>query len=303
MPRLPPLPRPRLFRIVRAEKPRALGQGKGRLFLGTAANFDYSSLPWEETVRKNAHKPSSPVTRVIIWTMLLTGPIVGYVFRDELTQIAHHLMVRVMGAPAATVASQTARPPLTPPLTIAPSIPTRMAPSPVPTARVVTQAVPTPPAVPVAQPVASPVASPVAQRAGPPMPAVQTPNERSGAEVVSVRGRDGHFTLDTVVNGVPMPMMFDTGASGVMLRAEDAARFGTDPSNLTYSIRIETANGVSYAAPFTINTLTIGGITVHNVAAIVAKRGTLAVNLLGQSFMTRLAGFAVEGNKMILRGR
>ena len=305
--RLFPLPRPRFFqagakpllRTPRPRAPRALSQGKGSLFTDTTANFDYSSLSWEETVKKNAYKKSSPVTRIIVWTILLTGPIIGYVYRDEVARFATRTMASLNGKlpgamtapaspPVATHAPSIVPPIVAPRQVAAPPPPHQMTP-----ARLTAQAPPS----------AAPPVAAVAQRSGPSMPAIQMPNERSGAEVVALRGNDGHFRLDSVVNGVPMQMMFDTGASGVMLRAEDAARFGADPSTLTYSITIETANGVSHAAPLTIETLSIGAITVHHVPAIVAKRGALGVNLLGQSFMTRLAGFTVEGNKMVLRGR
>ena len=97
-------------------------------------------------------------------------------------------------------------------------------------------------------------------------------------------------------------MVFDTGASEVSLRAEDAAKMGIAASGLAYSVTVNTANGKTEVAPVTIATLTVGNITRRNVAALVSKPGSLHVNLLGQSFLSRLAGFKLEGEQLILQG-
>jgi clan AA aspartic protease (TIGR02281 family) len=135
------------------------------------------------------------------------------------------------------------------------------------------------------------------------MPVVQMPStQSSGNEAVASRSSNGAFAFDTTVNGVQLPMVFDTGATYVSLRAEDAVRLGFDLDTLEYSGRTATANGTTAVAPIVIEALTIGGITVRHVPALVARRGALSVNLLGQSFMVRLAGYNVEGNRLILRG-
>lgn len=138
----------------------------------------------------------------------------------------------------------------------------------------------------------------------PRLPSVLTPSVPVGGEEASAtRGRDGSFGFDTETNGVHMPMVFDTGASLVVLRAEDARRAGLRPETLTYSAKMRTANGVAEAAPVVIESLTVGAITVRHVPGMVARQGALDTNLLGQSFMARLAGYDVQGNRLILRGR
>ena len=64
-----------------------------------------------------------------------------------------------------------------------------------------------------------------------------------------------------------------------------------------------TANGSASVAPVVLESMTVGGITVHGVEALVPKPGALDVNLIGQTFMTKLAGYNVEGDRLILRGR
>jgi clan AA aspartic protease (TIGR02281 family) len=147
-----------------------------------------------------------------------------------------------------------------------------------------------------------------------PLPAVQRPTElsasvRSGGaisgpnEAVAERESDGSFAFDAVVNGTHVRMLFDTGASVVGLRAEDAMRLGIPVSRLNYSGKIKTANGTAEVASVTLETMIIGNITLRNVAGFVAKQGMLSENLLGQTFLARLSGFNVENNLLVLKGR
>lgn len=136
-----------------------------------------------------------------------------------------------------------------------------------------------------------------------PMPAVNYPGMPSRGDQASTRReRGGHYVFRTEVNGVALPMMFDTGATQVVLRAEDAARVGVDVSTLRYTGVANTANGRAEVAPAVIGTLVIGSITRRNVTALVARPGALNVNLLGQSFLSRLAGYRLEGEQLILQG-
>jgi aspartyl protease family protein len=120
-------------------------------------------------------------------------------------------------------------------------------------------------------------------------------------EAVAIRRADGHFAFDMKANGVPMRFMFDTGASSVVLRAEDARRLGLDPDKLDYRTPVATANGRTHAAPITLETLSVGDITKRRVRALVARPGVLHENLLGQSFLAQLSGYAVERNRLVLR--
>ncbi|QFU18130.1 TIGR02281 family clan AA aspartic protease [Microvirga thermotolerans] len=120
-------------------------------------------------------------------------------------------------------------------------------------------------------------------------------------EVVAARRTDGGFILNGRVNGRETRFVFDTGASTVVLRAEHAADFGFKERELNFSIPVATANGVALAAPVTIRSLTVGSITEHDVPALVTRSGALHANLLGMSFLERLASYEVRGNRLILR--
>lgn len=173
--------------------------------------------------------------------------------------------------------------------------------------------VPVPVAIAAARPVAPPVVAPestslsVPQAMPPPtapaMPVVNYPNATTrGDQTGATRGRDGHFYFDTTVNGVGVKMLFDTGASVIALRAEDAAKAGINVASLRYSISVMTANGRTDAAPVLIASLTVGNITRRNVPAHVSRPGALGVTLLGQSFMSLIAGYKVVGERLILQG-
>ncbi len=123
----------------------------------------------------------------------------------------------------------------------------------------------------------------------------------SPGEAVAVRRSDGHYGFDARVNGASVRMMFDTGASSIVLRAEDAARVGLNPEKLDFRVSVSTANGRALAAPVTLQAVTVGNITLKSVRALVARPGALQENLLGQSFLSRLSGYSVERNRLVLR--
>jgi aspartyl protease family protein len=119
---------------------------------------------------------------------------------------------------------------------------------------------------------------------------------------VRIRKRaDGHFMVLTNANGVPVTMLVDTGASTVVLRPEDGKSLGFDVDRLRYTVPVHTANGTTYAASVHLKTLSVGGIKLYNVEALVAKRGTLRENLLGMSFLNRLNSYEFSGEYLTLR--
>jgi aspartyl protease family protein len=125
----------------------------------------------------------------------------------------------------------------------------------------------------------------------------------SSGEVVVARRADGSFTLAGRVNDRNARFIFDTGASTVVLTAESASASGFKTDALAYSVPVATANGSALAAPVTIETLTIGPIVERRVRALVVRPGLLRENLLGMSFLDRLASYEVRGNRLIMRAK
>jgi aspartyl protease family protein len=57
------------------------------------------------------------------------------------------------------------------------------------------------------------------------------------------------------------------------------------------------------AAPITLDRLAVGPIAAERVRALVTRPGLLRENLLGMTFLERLASYEVRNNRLILRGR
>lgn len=125
----------------------------------------------------------------------------------------------------------------------------------------------------------------------------------SGGEISVARSRGGMFVLRATVENAPVDLMFDTGASAVVLTAEDAARAGFRPGANDYSITTATANGTTTVAPVTIRSLRIAGTTLADVRAFVARPGALGQSLLGHTVLDRLDSYEVRGDRLILRPR
>lgn len=123
-----------------------------------------------------------------------------------------------------------------------------------------------------------------------------------GQNAEVVRGRGGDFALTARINGAKIPMVLDTGASSVVLTQEAAKAAGLPIEVLTYSVNVDTANGRTYAAPVTLDRLAIGSVVERAVPALVAQNGQLKSNLLGMSFLNRLSGWDVRGDKLRMRG-
>ena len=123
-----------------------------------------------------------------------------------------------------------------------------------------------------------------------------TNNSRS---VTLSRGNGGHFWTDARVDGRRLEFVVDTGASQISLRANDAAQLGIHPTPRDYSIKIGTANGVTRAALVQLRMVEIGNIVVRDVPALVLADGSLGVNLLGMSFLSRVR-FTHDRGKLVL---
>jgi len=148
----------------------------------------------------------------------------------------------------------------------------------------------------------SPVYQRVAGELAPPGTAINMTTTESGERAVRVRRRaNGHFVVKGSVNGAPVAMLVDTGASQVVLTTDDARRAGVDISALRYEIPVQTANGTGYAAVIRIKSLSVGGIKRNGVEAMVARPGALRESLLGMSFLKDLR-YEFSGEFLTLRG-
>jgi aspartyl protease family protein len=123
-----------------------------------------------------------------------------------------------------------------------------------------------------------------------------------GRTVELARTGAGDFQIATLVNGARVPMVLDTGASSVVLTRDAAIAAGLPVEMIKYNVNIETANGRAYAAAATIDRIAVGGIVERAVPALIAQPGTLKTSLLGMSFLSRLQGWEMRGDKVVMRG-
>ena len=114
------------------------------------------------------------------------------------------------------------------------------------------------------------------------------------------RGMGGHFEINATINGHTTPMIFDTGASAVVLTLQDAEAAGIDTHNLAFTIPVSTANGTGRAARVRIDQLEIGGIQRRGVVAFVTEAGALETSLLGMTFLETLSRYSVTQNSLEL---
>lgn len=112
--------------------------------------------------------------------------------------------------------------------------------------------------------------------------------------------RNGHYLTEAEINNRTVPVLVDTGATLIALRYEDARSMGLVNPGDKFDVRVRTANGEGRAKLVSLRSVTVGTITVRDVQALVAEQGALATNLLGMSFLKRLARFEVQRGQLVL---
>lgn len=129
-----------------------------------------------------------------------------------------------------------------------------------------------------------------------------TSTQRSAASssntIVYTADDRGHVVLNAAVNETPVRMLVDTGASLVTLTPRDALAAGIGPSELAYSGRVNTANGVARMAPITLREIRIDQLSLYDVPAAVIEN--LNISLLGMSFLDRLQGYEMRDGKLTI---
>ncbi|WP_028102983.1 retropepsin-like aspartic protease family protein [Pseudoduganella violaceinigra] len=97
----------------------------------------------------------------------------------------------------------------------------------------------------------------------------------------------GHYSVQGEINGVPVRMLLDTGASYVSIPAAMAAKMGIDYRGKGRRGQSSTANGVTEVWLVKLDRVRIGGFEFANVEASVSE-APLPVILLGNSVLKRL---------------
>ncbi len=124
-----------------------------------------------------------------------------------------------------------------------------------------------------------------------------------GRTVEIARGNSGEFQVQTMVNGAPVAMVLDTGASSMVLTQEAARVAGLPLQMLSYTVEIDTANGHSRAAAVNLDRVAVGNIVERAVPALIAQPGHLKESLLGMTFLNRLESYEMRGDRLLMRAK
>jgi aspartyl protease family protein len=108
----------------------------------------------------------------------------------------------------------------------------------------------------------------------------------------------GHFILTAAINGAPIRVVVDTGASLVALTLQDAQAAGIGRSEMLFNRITRTANGTARFALVTLREIKIGQLSIENVPAAVIEN--LDQSLLGMSFLTRLKSFEFHEGELTI---
>ena len=155
---------------------------------------------------------------------------------------------------------------------------------------------------PTAAPAKPGLATPGASPANP-LPLASKPSSNGAQALIVLRpspnhtlvyraDRRGHFTLTAAVNGSPIRLVVDTGASLVALTLDDARAAGFGRSELGFNQITHTANGPVRFAPVNLREIRIDQLSIENVPAAVIEN--LDQSLLGMSFLKRLKSFEMR---------
>ncbi len=108
----------------------------------------------------------------------------------------------------------------------------------------------------------------------------------------------GHVVVDAEINGAPVRLLLDTGATLLTLSLADAHAAGIDTGELVFDRAATTANGIARMAPVTLREVRINQLSLDDVPAAVLEN--LNVSLLGMSLLQRLPSYQIRDGKLII---
>jgi aspartyl protease family protein len=110
----------------------------------------------------------------------------------------------------------------------------------------------------------------------------------------------GQYAAEVLIDGVPVEMLVDTGASEVCVSASTAQWLGLSPSG-GRKYTVKTANGLATAYSTILKNVSFDGLYMNDVEALILSPESGQVNLLGESFLKRLASVEQRNGTLVLR--
>ena len=131
--------------------------------------------------------------------------------------------------------------------------------------------------------------------------ALSAPAPSNYSETSIAADSGGQYAASVEINGQNVRMLVDTGATMVVVSYDTANRLGLRPAPSDYKLRVRTANGVAAVAPIVLRAVEVGPIYVGDVQALIAAPDAGPINLLGESFLKRLASVEQRSGTLVLR--
>lgn len=120
-----------------------------------------------------------------------------------------------------------------------------------------------------------------------------------GSQVELQRDSNGHFYADVEINGAPIHMLIDTGATGIALSREDARSAGVATSIGMNDVVGQGADGSVHGEFVRLDRVRLGGTEANGLDAIVLNNGEQS--LLGQEFLSKFDSVEIHGDTMVLK--
>jgi len=108
------------------------------------------------------------------------------------------------------------------------------------------------------------------------------------------------YRVTGAINGMPVDFLVDTGATTIAMNAAAARRLGIDYRVQGERGMVTTASGVAPVYRVSLNSVTVGAITLHQVEAVVLEGAQPDTVLLGMTFLGRLE-MQRDGQVMVLK--
>ena len=132
------------------------------------------------------------------------------------------------------------------------------------------------------------------------MPGIGLPEQTVvGEETRIPLAQDGHFWLQAEVNGAPVDFLVDTGATLTAVSQATASAAGLEPDRRRLPVQMTTANGTVTVAMTSIDEIRFGNVAARGLDAVIAPN-LGETNVIGMNLLSRLAGWRVEDNVLIL---
>lgn len=122
--------------------------------------------------------------------------------------------------------------------------------------------------------------------------------------IIEMEKTNGIYQIPCKVNGIPMKLIFDTGASNVSISITEAKFLIKQglirKDDFLENVSFQMADGdIVEGTKFIIKTIEIGGKKLNNIEATIMHQQNAPL-LLGQSAISKLGNYTISGNKLII---